>query len=360
MAKRGPRPKPWLRKANQTWYITLDGEQIPLGRTRREADAEYHRLMVAADQKVPGRGRITVRELVDFWLADCRRRLDPETVAGYELHAESFAEKCGGMRAADLKRLHVEGWLDGRTTQGRGREGRPLAKSTRHLAITVVKLAMAWGEDMGYLDRNPIRSMRRPGIDRRAPITVAEAEAVMAAITPAVLPALEVMFATGVRPGELCSMAGERTDLAAGRAIVKGKRTKRNKTGVRVVHLSDVAIRILEPLVAEHPTGPLFWCQGGPLRPVSLRNATDRAREKACRAMGREPGSLDHVKPHCFRGLYATEAMRNRVDSAMVARLIGQADPVVLMEHYASPDDEMLLDAANRASRASRTSPDRP
>jgi integrase len=347
-----------MRKATGVWYVTLNGDQVPLGRNKREADVEYHRIMVASDQQLPGGGRITVRELIDFWLADCRRRLEPDTVRGYEKHAESFAATHGGMRATDVKKLHIQNWIDGRTTQGRGRQGLPLSKSTRHLAITVVKLAMEWGEYIGHIDKNPVRQMKRPGIDRRKPITVEEAEAVMAEITPGILIALEVMFATGVRPGELCSMAVEKIDPEAGKAIVKGKRTRRNKTGIRTVYLSDVAIRLLEPLLDEHIKGPIFFCKDGPLRPVSLRNAVTRARERACKKMDLEPGSLDHVKPHCFRGLYATEAMRNRVDATMVAKSLGQTDTTTLMEHYASPDDEMMRDAVNRASRTASRRPD--
>ena len=36
--------KPWYRK-RRGWYVTLDGQQIPLGKDREAAFEQYHDLM---------------------------------------------------------------------------------------------------------------------------------------------------------------------------------------------------------------------------------------------------------------------------------------------------------------------------
>ena len=37
--------KPWYRKSTKTWYVQLDGRQVPLGKDKDEAFQKYHQLM---------------------------------------------------------------------------------------------------------------------------------------------------------------------------------------------------------------------------------------------------------------------------------------------------------------------------
>jgi len=36
--------KPWLRGANRTWYLTVNGKAMPLGKDKRQAFARWHEL----------------------------------------------------------------------------------------------------------------------------------------------------------------------------------------------------------------------------------------------------------------------------------------------------------------------------
>ena len=38
-------PKPWYRKSTRSWFVQLDGRQVPLGRDKQEAHRKYHSLM---------------------------------------------------------------------------------------------------------------------------------------------------------------------------------------------------------------------------------------------------------------------------------------------------------------------------
>ena len=38
-------PKPWFREQTRSWYVKIDGVQHPLGRDKKEADRQFHRLM---------------------------------------------------------------------------------------------------------------------------------------------------------------------------------------------------------------------------------------------------------------------------------------------------------------------------
>jgi integrase len=335
---KGRIPKPWHRKATDSWYVCLDGKQVPLGRSKREAHAEFARLTIAKGRGVEG-GRITVRQLADAWLRDCERTLADATVENYRLYIESFCAVCGSLYARDLKPYHASQWADARKTKA----GQPWARSTYHLAYSVLKVMTAWGEAKGYLDSDPLRRLKRPEMARRAPISPEEAEAIIAAVRPVVATALRLLLVTGLRPGELCSLDGEKTSLLVRRASVVGK------TGHRVIPLSDAAIAILEPLLRTRPAGPLLTGDRGKrLTPGALQQEVIRARRRA--------GLGEHITPHCFRGLFSTEALRRGVDSALVSKLLGHKDPSVLMKHYASPDSDMMLDAANRATDSGKKS----
>jgi len=58
-------PTPWYRKQNQTWYVQIEGRQIRLGKDKKEAFAEYLKLMHVGVPK----GNQTVRQVLDaYWV----------------------------------------------------------------------------------------------------------------------------------------------------------------------------------------------------------------------------------------------------------------------------------------------------
>lgn len=331
---RGRVARPWYRASTKTWYVTLDGRQVLLGRSKREAYAEFARLTV-------GRGsgpasRITVRSLAELWLADCERRLKAPTLQTYRSRIGSFVGLCGALEVGRLKPYHLSQWA----------AKQRWSQSTTHSALTIVKLMVAWGEREGYLDANPISKVRKPGMQRRQPITLEQARAVMAACPDHIRVALELLLVTGLRPGELCSLTAEGTDLAGRRAIVTGK------SGQRTIPLGSAAAEIIRPQLGVLPAGPIMLGPCGKLTVDALGHAVTRARRRAV-----SDGSLEHVTPHCWRGLFATEALRRGVDSALVSTLLGHRDATILLRNYASPDHAMLLDAMQRATSASSQTP---
>ncbi len=332
---RGRIPRPWYRTSTDSWYVNLDGRRISLGKTKREAHAEFARLMSMRGRGVVAGSRIAVQDLADLWLADCERRLAGATVAHYRSEIGSFCALCGSLQARDLRPYHLTQWVSAHPNW---------AQSTEHSALSAVKIAVAWGKEQGYLEVNPIAGARKPGITRRAPITLAQATAVMAAARGVLVPSLRLLLTTGLRPGELCSLDGRRIDLATRKMAVTGKR------GERTVPIGDTAAEILEPLLADHLKGPILFGQRGPLTVDALDAACKRARRRAA-----PDGSLDHVTPQTFRGLFATESLRRGVDSALVSRLLGHRDASILLKFYAAPDDAMLKEAMERAT-ATRTS----
>lgn len=356
MARRGRRPEPWFREQTGTWYVTLGGRQVPLGRDEAAAYDEFYRLMAARGEGTAAGGNVSVRHLKEMWLQSRGRDCSGHTMENYRLYGESFAEMFGGLKARDLRPFHADQWAT--ELEGRWKEetGRPWAQSTRAIALTCVKAMTSWGDEMGYLDDDPLRKLKAPAIERRDPITLEEAMGVIERVRPEIQDALRVLLTTGVRPGELCSMTAEKTDLAARKAVVKGK------SGVRTVYLSPPAIAVLEGMKARHPKGPLLIdTLGEPLTTNALQQCIKLARRRWSRErFDGDEMRLEHVVPHCFRGLFSTEALRAGVPMFEVSKLLGHKDPTMLAKHYAAADDEMMRAAADRATRRYDNSSDTP
>lgn len=358
MAKRGRRPKPWFREQTQMWYVTLGGEQIPLAKDEGAAYDEFYRVMAARGEGPAADGRITVRRLVELWLAACEHEQhSPRTLENYRLYSGSFVAMVGSLRARDLQKFHVRNWIAAQEEK----HGKPWSQSTRSLATSIIKAITSWGDDEGHLEVDPLRKVKVSAIERRAPITLEEATGIVEAVRPEIQDALRILLTTGIRPGELCSMTAEKTHLERKRLVVTGK------TGWRTVYLGAPAVEVLRSVIERHPKGVLLVnARGEPLTVGALEQCVRRARRVLSEKWfgeGRRM-ELEHVKPHCFRGRFATEALRAGVPMFQVSKLLGHKDPTILAKHYASEDDEMMMDAADLATRRydspSGTPPDPP
>ncbi len=127
-----------------------------------------------------------------------------------------------------------------------------------------------------------------------------------------------MLYGSGLRIGELCSLGPADLDLARGRATVWGKGGKQ-----RVVPLSDPAVDALRAwidgprrtLVADHADiDALFVNRRG-------RRLTPR---DARRILDRRAASPTH--PHALRHTFATHLLDGGADLRAVQELLGHAD----------------------------------
>ena len=93
-------PTPWLRKQNQTWYVQLEGRQINLGRNKKEAFAEYLKLMHLG---VPKSDQ-TVRQVLDAYWNWAKSNLAEETCNSRKAALTTFGESVPkALKAADVR-----------------------------------------------------------------------------------------------------------------------------------------------------------------------------------------------------------------------------------------------------------------
>lgn len=160
---------------------------------------------------------------------------------------------------------------------------------------------------------------------------------------------LELLFSTGLRVSELCSL-GSDIDLRADELSIRGKGGK-----VRVVFLSDdaktatkkyLAARkdMSEALFVQIPNenktrSNLKNSQGSTL----LNSLTRRSMERIVKEHATRAGISKKVTPHVIRHMFATDLLRNGADLRSVQMMLGHSD-ISTTQIYTHVTDKTLRD----------------
>lgn len=134
------------------------------------------------------------------------------------------------------------------------------------------------------------------------------------------LVAVELLFATGMRVGELCALDRRDVDLDAGTLYLRGKGDRE-----RAVFLPDAELRqLLASYLALAPTlthadpdsrAVLLTPRGRPATPQHIRSLL--------RTLGERAGLSRRLTPHMLRHTAATHLLEAGVDLRYVQRLLG-------------------------------------
>lgn len=208
---------------------------------------------------------------------------------------------------------------------------RRYAKRSIARKVSALRRYFAWAARTGRIDIDPSSSLSAPRGDGRLPRVLRQDElttllddppAAVAGDDPAIRARddaiLEVLYGSGLRVGELCSLGPADLDLDRGRATVWGKGGKQ-----RVVPLSAPAVDALRAWV----TGPRRALVAGAAEADALfvnsrgRRLTPR---DARRILDRRAASPTH--PHALRHTFATHLLDGGADLRAVQELLGHAD----------------------------------
>lgn len=329
-------PRPWFWESRGEWYVTIRGERVRLGPDRAKADREFHRLM-AADGKPRARSVLTVATLCDLFLDAVGPDLAPLTREFYRRHLQRWIDHAGGMRAADVKPLHVNRWI----------AGRGWGPTTRRGAITSIKRAFAWAKAEGHLDSDPIAGLKRPAAVRRVQILGDDQLAAIFHATPdrPFRDLLTALRLTGARPGEVAAVTAREFDPIAGTWTLRRHKTAGKTRRPRVVYLVPEMVDLCRELATLHPAGPIFRNRdGAPWTRNAMACRFARLRKK----LGLGKGAVAYALRH----RWATEALARGVPVASVAELMGHAGVQMVMEHYCHLHEhaDHLRDAARKAT----------
>ena len=283
--------------------------------------------------------RFHVESFVDFLALE--RGLRPRTLGAYRSDTARFVAYLDdlGLDAPEDAGPDV---LHGYTGHLRGLG---LASATIRRAHSALRAYFGFLLAEGIVREDPTGGMDRPAATKRLPEFLSQDEA--ARVVEAVDPdspvywrdraVLELLYATGMRVGELTGLALGDLDAVEGSCLVFGKGGRERLVPVGSMAL-EVVGRYLETvrprLERGEGGGAVFLNQRGtPLGRMSVWTIVSRAAGRA--------GIERRISPHTLRHSCATHLLEGGADLAAVQELLGHAD-ISTTQIYTHLDREHL------------------
>jgi integrase len=390
-----PHPQPFWHEFTHCWYVQIGKKQIRLSPHLDEAFRIYYELMSRGQEQPcsspvapPAPAGTFVVEVLDAFLDWCGRHKAARTYEHYRENIQRFASRIPrALTIAELKPFHVTRALADFPGWG---------NNTKHDFIGALKRALNRAVDEELIERNPLARMKKPAREaRETAVTPEEYARVLETVEePRFRDLIEMGWETGSRVQELRKLEARFVDFARGRIVLPPSKAKGKKMH-RVIYLTDRAREIMARLCKEVPFGPLLrnsegnaWTKDaincafcrlqlafgrramrergletkapprfrkGDLPPDQVAEARARHRAatrrwlKDAEKLAREHGTKYHLG--AFRKGYATEALKNGVDTVTVAHLLGHTDPSMVSRVYAKvqQDPRFMAEAARRA-----------
>lgn len=261
-----------IRRRGTTWtalWWTRDADGQPVQRskggfhTRKLAEAHRTTMVAAINDgsyvELTDKTITVARFLRDVWLPGIRsgaRRAS--TISSYECAAEKWIiPHIGGHRLLALNPRHIETMLDTLRESG-GRRSQPLSGRSAQYAYSTLRMALDHAQRRGYVPRNVVAQVERPGATKRAMTswTATEAQSFLrSAAGDRLYPAWVLFLARGPRRGELAGLGWDDVDLDAGTARIVRTRVSiggtaadsipKTEAGRRTLHLDGGLVAVL-------------------------------------------------------------------------------------------------------------------
>jgi integrase len=312
-SRRPRRPEPFFRTQTRSWYVQIGSRQIALGRDRQAAWAKYDELMAGGTEVGL---HVAAAQLLDEFLEHVLKNRSHQTFLWYRNYLRSFVAFVGKkLLVADLKPLHVTQWLDNSFAD--------LSPSSRNCAVRAVKSAFNWAVDEEYLDRSPIRGVKRPPAGRREMVFTAEEfrKLILDRCSDQLERDLLVfLWETGARVQEVRRITVKHFEAVNKRIVLPPSEDKVGR--YRVIYLTETACEIIERLCGVHREGILFRNRLG--RPWTSNAIRCRFRKF------RIPGLCGTVLRHSF----CQRLLTSGVDSLSISVLMGHHDLTMVARTY--------------------------
>ena len=232
----------------------------------------------------------------------------------------------------------------------RGLSGRSLA---RHLSALRGFFAFACEE--GELAENPARFLENPKITKGLPEVLSKKEMDALLEVPNLLDKLgfrdrtmlELLYASGLRVSELCSLRALDFDAQTNLLRIFGKGSKE-----RIVPVHSIAANFLQDYVRHWR--PLF----DPKAPVLFLNRSGKGLSrvgvwKIIQRHALRAGIKTSISPHTFRHSFATHLLEGGADLRSVQMLLGHAD-ISATEIYTHVQEERVAQVHRKYHPRSR------
>lgn len=257
------------------------------------------------------------------------RDLTPHTVRAYTGDIAAMLEhavRLGHHEVATLDLRTLRSWLASQQTRGR-------ARTTVARRATAVRVFTAWAHRAGHAPGDAGSALGSPKAHRPLPpaLRVDEARALLEAaaarsddgspvgVRDAAV--LELLYATGIRVGELCGLDVDDVDQERRvvRVLGKGRKERTVPFGRPAEQALQRWTTVGRPLLAIDGSGPALFlgARGGRLDPRTVRRLVHARLEDV-------PGAPD-LGPHGLRHTAATHLLEGGADLRSVQELLGHA-----------------------------------
>lgn len=282
---------------------------------------------------------LTVGRYMERWLAG-KRNVVTSTREQYDNHVRvHIVPALGGHDLADLRRRHVEAFVDELTRHVSPATKRRLSPSTVRAILVTLRSALDEAVPRDIPD-NPAAKVKAPVV-RRPPVhamTVEEAGDLVAAVRGEWIEQLvRFLLGSGLRIGEAISL--NQRDVQDGFV-----RLRKSKTSIRAVRVSDDAMAALREAIhlapRRGPDEPVFFSP----RPnrQGVRDRLDRGSAQHALPRILERAGLRRVTPHGLRHGTATLMLADGVPMQVIAEQLGHSNPSMTARVYAHVDPRMV------------------
>lgn len=263
---------------------------------------------------------------------ETERNLSPETLRAYRGDLALFLDFCerAGVEGPEaVSHRFIRRYLA--YLQSRG-----YARSTVARRAAAVRGLFRYMVRTGRLEVDPTLSLTLPRRERRLPRVLSLREVESAAARHSLhiyrtslrdMALVELLYATGMRVGELAALNLGDIDLKRGEVRVLGKGRKE-----RVIPVHRVAVEMIEAYLTKerHRLAANTGMAGGKAEPLFLSVRGGRLSDRGVRRVverfyrGLEGGK--RVSPHTLRHTFATHMLQGGADLRSVQELLGHVD----------------------------------
>jgi integrase/recombinase XerC len=289
-----------------------------------------------------------------------QKRASPETVRAYENDLAQLgtflSENRGGAAAPGprgIDALEIRGFVGRLHRQG-------LSKTSIARKLSAVRSFLSHAVREGRLEASPAERVPTPRAPRKLPrnLTVDEVFTLLDRIDAGDLAGirdralLELLYATGLRVGELVSLDEEDVDLPGTvvRVLGKGRKERVVPFGGKAQEALKRWLAASRPLRAhgKSPEAVFLNLRGARLTDRSVRRVLDRRlRDAAIEA---------RVSPHALRHSFATHLLGAGADLRAIQELLGHAS-LSTTQRYTHVSMDALMEVYDRAHPRARRAP---
>jgi integrase/recombinase XerC len=284
------------------------------------------------------------------------RRLSPNTVAAYRRDLAQLATFLSRNRSSISRAPYplLRRFLAQQHTLG-------YARASIARRVGAIRSFYRWAVGAGLVPSDPSARLGRPKVVSRLPTVLRPREAARLAEAPAQTEgrredapieqaialrdraALELLYGSGLRVGEVAGLTVDRVDLDRARVVVLGKGAKERDVPVSEYAVDAIGayLQVGRPIMAADGSAHLFFNRRR--RPFSERDIRSMVRRYGATLL---PGR--RVTPHTLRHSFATHLLEGGADIRAVQELLGHAS-VATTQRYTHVSRRRLFEAYGRA-----------